>query len=171
MIAESIAFVLSNLPAFLFVAALGIAALRKNPRWSTPERFLSWILLLPVGVSGLWAALFHLFFPSVAAADIGWQTSPFQFEVGMADLAIGVTGIASFWGSLPFKAAAVWVSSIFLLGDAVGHVHQMMASDNFASGNAGVPFVMDVICPALSIALLMAAWRYHQAGKILRRSV
>jgi len=171
MIAESIAFIVSNLPAFLFVAALLIAAFGRTPRWSTPERFVSWILLLPIGVTGLWAAAFHLLAPSVAAHLIGWETSPFQFEVGMADLAIGTTAFASFWCSLPFKAAAVWAASIFLLGDAVGHVHQMLAARNFAPGNAGVPFFMDIICPALSIMLLVAAWRYHRAGQSLRRSV
>jgi hypothetical protein len=40
--------------------------------------------------------VFHLFFPSIAAADIGWEVSPFQVEVGMADLAIGATAFASF---------------------------------------------------------------------------
>lgn len=171
MIAESVAFVLRNLPAFLFVSGVLLAAVRRNSHWSTPERFLSWILLLPLGVTGLWAGLFHLFMPTVAADLIGWQTSPFQFEVGMADLAIGVTAFLSFWCSLPFKAAAVWVSSIFLLGDAIGHVHQMLATSNFAPGNAGVPFLMDVICPALSIALLAASWRHYRAGVALRRSV
>ncbi len=171
MISASIAFVLGNLPAFLFVAALLIAAFRRNQRWSTPERFLSWILILPVGITGLWAAAFHLLSPSVAARLIGWQTSPFQFEVGMADLAIGATAVAAFWCSLPFKAAAVWSASIFLLGDAVGHVHQMLAAGNFAPGNAGVPFFMDIICPVLSIILLAAAWRHYRAGKMLRRSV
>ena len=107
MIAKSIGFVLRNLPAFLLVIALLAAAFHRG-RWSMPERFLSWLLLLPVGVTGLWAGVFHLFFPSIAAADIGWQLSPFQFEVGMADLAIGATAVASFWCSLPFKAAAVW---------------------------------------------------------------
>jgi hypothetical protein len=170
VIAESIGFVLRNLPAFLLVIALVVAAFHRG-RWSTPERFLSWLLLLPVGVTALWAAVFHLFFPSVAAADIGWQVSPFQFEVGMADLAIGATACASFWCSLPFKAAAVWTSSIFLMGDAVGHVHQMLATGNFAPGNAGVPFFMDAICPVLAIALLAAAWRHYRAGMQLRRSV
>jgi hypothetical protein len=89
----------------------------------------------------------------------------------MADLAIGATAFASFWCSLPFKAAAVWVSSIFLLGDAVGHVHQMLAAKNFAPGNAGVPFFMDIICPVLAVALLAAAWRHYRAGMVLRRSV
>ena len=116
MIADAIGFVIRNLPSFLFVAAVLIAALRRTSHWSTPERFLSWILLLPVGITGLWAAVFHLLFPSVAADLIGWQTSPSQFEVGMADLATGATAVVSFWCSLPFKAAAVCAASIFLLG-------------------------------------------------------
>jgi hypothetical protein len=59
-----------------------------------------------------------------APDDIGWQISPFQYEVGVSDLAFGVTACAAFWASLPFKAAAVLVSSIALLGDAVGHVRR-----------------------------------------------
>lgn len=164
MSGESIAFVLSNLPAFLFVGALLIAAFRRSRGWSTPERFLSWILLLAVGVTGLSAAVFHLW----AAELIGWQTSPFQFEVGMADLAIGTTAFVSFWCSLSFKAAAVWVSSIFLAGDAVGHFHQMLAAGNFAPGNASVPLFMDIICPLLSIGLLVAAWPERRTGRSLR---
>jgi hypothetical protein len=56
VIAESIGFVPRNLPAFLLVIELLIAALHRG-RWSTAERFLSWLLLLPVGVTALWAAL------------------------------------------------------------------------------------------------------------------
>jgi hypothetical protein len=160
-----IAFVLRNLPVFLFVAALGLAATVRTGAHAA-DRFLAWILLLPVGVTGLWAALFHLFFPGVAAADIGWQASPFQFEVGMADLAIGVTACLSFWRNLDFKAAAVMASSIFLLGDAVGHVKQMLVAGNFAPGNAGVPFYSDVVLPVLMIGLLMIARRSRAAQRI-----
>ena len=106
--AETIAFVLRNLPVFLFVAALALAAARRTGA-PVADRLLAWILLLPIGVTGLWAAVFHLFFPQIAAADIGWEVSPFQFEVGLADLAIGATACVSFWRSLDFKAAAVMV--------------------------------------------------------------
>ena len=163
MIAELIAFVLRNLPALLFALAIVLAAIRRSPD-NAAERYLSWILLLPIGVTGLWAGIFHVFFPSVAAALIGWQVSPFQFEVGMADLAIGVTAIVAFWRDLSFKAAAVCAASIFLLGDAVGHVHEMLDAGNFAPGNAGVPFYMDLICPLLAIALLIIASRGRRIG-------
>ena len=166
MIAYAIRFVLHNLPALLFVVALVIAAAQRG-REFTAERFLSWILLLPIGITGLWAGAFHVFLPGTAAALIGWEVSPFQFEVGMADLAIGVTACISFWRDLSFKAAAVSAASIFLLGDAVGHVRQMLIAGNFASGNAGVPFYMDIICPLLAIALLLVASKRRRWRQIL----
>src|ERR1700743_2942780 len=104
MIREATGLLLRDLPALLFAAALLSAALLRDGK-PAADRFLAWILLLPIGVTGLWAAVFHIFFPVIAAADIGWQVSPFQFEVGMADLAIGATACLSFWRSLDFKAA------------------------------------------------------------------
>lgn len=164
MVADIIRFVLQNLPALLFVVALAVAAAR--PRHGpVAERFLSWILLLPVGVTGLWAGAFHVFFPGTAARLIGWDVSPFQLEVGMADLAIGATACIAFWRDLNFKAAAVSAASIFLLGDAVGHIKQMLIAGNFAPGNAGVPFYTDIICPMSAIALLLFAKRRSAVRK------
>jgi hypothetical protein len=44
-----------------------------------------------------------------------------------------------------------------LLGDAIGHVRQMVEAGNFAPGNAGLPFYMDIICPVLAIVLVVFA--------------
>jgi hypothetical protein len=158
MIAAAIAFLLTNLPAVLLVLALILGSIARGSQ-STAERFLSWILFFPIGVTGLWAGVFHIFFAQRAAAYIGWQTSPFQFEVGMADLAIGVTACFAFRASLGFKAAAITAASVFLLGDAVGHVREMVTAGNFQPGNAGVPFYTDLLCPVLAIVLLIAARR------------
>jgi hypothetical protein len=158
MIADAVSFSLRNLPAFLFVFALAVALVRRHDG-PLARQLLSWILLLPIGITGLWAGISHVFFPATAAAHIGWQVSPFQFEVGMADLAIGVTACVAFWRDLNFQAASVSAAAIFLLGDAIGHVRQMVVAGNFAPGNAGVPFYMDVICPLLAIALVVLAQR------------
>ncbi|MEJ0052074.1 MAG: DUF6790 family protein [Methylovirgula sp.] len=152
---SSIRFVLHNLPAILLGVAFVAAILSR--RGPFPERLLGWILLLPIGLTGLWAGVFHIFFAKTAAAFIGWKTSPFQFEVGIADLAFGATACLAFWRSLEFKAAAVMVSSIALLGDAIGHIRQMLTAQNFAPGNAGIVFYMDIACPLLAILLLRIA--------------
>src|SRR5437868_3544740 len=116
MVAHIIGFVLQNLPVLLFVVALVVTAARHR-HGPAAERFLSWMLLLPIGITGLLAGAFHIFFPTTAAKFIGWDVSPFQVEVGMADLAIGTTACIAFWRDLNFKAAAVSAASIFLLGD------------------------------------------------------
>ena len=108
MIAQATAFVIRNMPAELFVIALLVALVRRDGR-NAAERFLSWILLLPIGVTG-WAGVSNVFFPAMSARFIGWQVSPFQFEVGMADFAIGATACISFWRDLEFKAAAVFAA-------------------------------------------------------------
>ncbi len=139
MVGETIAFVLRNLPAILFAMALVLSA-STNGHGTLVERLLAWVLLLPIGITGLWAGISHVFFPATAAAHIGWQVSPFQFEVGMADLAIGVTACVSFWRDLSFKAAAVCAASIFLLGDAIGHIRDMAVAGNFAPGTPAYHF-------------------------------
>jgi hypothetical protein len=157
VIGNIIAFVLENFTAILFALALICAGIdRRRP---VAKTFLSWLLLLPIGLGGLWAAFFHLNYPVLAAKFIGWQDSPFQFEVGMADLAFGVAGCIAFRASYGFRAATVLVNAIFLLGDAAGHAHQMMVAGNFASGNAGPVFYLDIILPVTTTALLLISGR------------
>jgi hypothetical protein len=84
----------------------------------------------------------------------------------MADLAMGAAACVSFWRSLDFKAAVVMINAIFLIGDAVGHVRQMIAAGNFAPGNAGVPFYGDIAFLALGIILLIIVRRSEAAPRL-----
>jgi len=86
----------------------------------------------------------------------------------MADLAIGATAVLSFWRDLSFKAAVVTINAIFLIGDAVGHVRQMASAGNFAPGNAGTPFVLDIVLPIATVALLLVARRSERRADVLR---
>lgn len=140
MIGAIIRFVLTNLPAILlFFAILAGVTSRRRPH---SEALLSWLLLLPIGVSGIWAAIYHLVFPNFAAAFIGWQPSPFQFEVGVADLAYGATACAAFWRSLSFKAAVpaslrslCWVTRLGISSRCSSHVilHPAMPAWSFTA--------------------------------------
>ena len=153
---EAIRFVLSNIPAIMFVSALLAAAFVKQPKhFST--RLLGWMLLLSVGVEELWAGIFHVFFPHVAAASIGWEASPFQFEIGVADIAIGLTAIASLWRSLPFKAAAIAYVTVFYAGVAIGHVREAVTSGNFSGNNFGLLLLITVVKVILLPTLYLMA--------------
>jgi hypothetical protein len=118
------------------------------------EIVLTWTFVLLIGAPGLFSGMFHVFNPEAAAAAIGWQVSPFQREVGFGDLGIGLVGVLSarlrglFWW-----AAGIW-SVVFFGGAAVGHVIEQQATGNFAPGNAGVVFWLDIIVPLLLVVLL-----------------
>lgn len=162
-IAALIQFVIENLPSILFVAALGIAASRTTPE-SAAERYLAWLLLLSVGFEMIWGGVFHIAFPETSARFIGWQVSPFQFEVGMADLAIGIVAIASFWRSLEFKSAVVAYVVLFYIGVAFGHVHQAHVAGNFTAGNFGALLFLTVTKVFVLSALLWVSWRNRRGA-------
>lgn len=131
-----IRFVLGNLTPLLFAFALAAARFAKSPH-AYGARLLNWLLLLPVGVGGLWSGSFHVFFPEIASRSIGWQPSPFEYEIGVADIAMGITAIVSFWRPLVFKAAVILCVTIFYFGVAVNHVRDALIGGNLAPNNFG----------------------------------
>ncbi len=160
MIEDAIRLLLSNLPSLLFVVALIAAStIGRSTPW--PERYLSWILLLPIGVGGIWAGLFHIAFPAVASAEIGWQPGPFEFEVGAADVAMGIVAVLSFWRSYAFKAAIALVTVIFFAGVTVGHFIQAFGSGDYAPDNFGLLLVVTIL-QALALAALLWLAPRHQ---------
>ncbi|WP_322994258.1 DUF6790 family protein, partial [Castellaniella sp.] len=107
-------------PVLSWVAAIAFAAFTiaraTAPRGlrSAAETLLGAINLFPVGLMGLWAALGHIVFSEQSAQAIGWAPSPFQFEVGVANLGIGVAGIiAAFYRDWGFRAAVAVVTCGF----------------------------------------------------------
>ena len=116
---------------------------------TTLEVALVWL----VGVNGIITGTGHMFMPAQIAASIGWPTSRFQWEVGLADLSYGVAGVMAPSFDRGFWLATIVVFSVFMLGAAVGHVRSMVAERNFAPGNAGYIFWYDIAVPVLLIAL------------------
>lgn len=150
------------------MAALLIAWLRRRPGRNASQTLA--LLLLPVGVEMLWAGLTHVLFPETAARFIGWQVSPFQFEVGVGEIAMGITAVASFWCGLAFKAAAICYAVLFYAGVAIGHVHQAVSADNLAPGNFGALLLETVIKVVVLPVLLWLATREQDSAATARAS-
>ena len=106
-----------------------------------------------VGVQGFVTGSGHLFFPDPIASSIGWQKSPFQWEVGLANISYGVLGVMSGLFGSTWWLAAIVAFSIFYLGAAGGHVREMVAEKDFAPGNAGFIFYYDIIVPIYLVVL------------------
>jgi Na+/melibiose symporter-like transporter len=150
-------------PILLWVAAIlfwGISVWR-GPRpilqAFVVDRLLRYLFIFPLGLLGLWAFVGHVFFPVRAANDIGWNPSPFQFEVGYASLGIGLASLYAAYTTFYARVAVAIAASCFLIGAGIGHVHDIVEYGNLTSGNAGPILVTDFLTPMAVLALLLVA--------------
>lgn len=158
MIGEWIAFLLNNFGLVMFILAAFIIIIHRvmvGKRLNEGEIVYRWIALLPLGLTGIYAFILHAFFPQISAENIGWATSPFQYEVAMANLAVGVIGILSFKASFSFRLATVIAATCWLWGDAIGHLIQIFQTGNYSVGNAGSWLWMDILVPLILIFCLI----------------
>jgi FtsH-binding integral membrane protein len=121
------------------------------------ESFILWFLVIVVGLGSLYAFMGHAFAADDVARSIGWPPgSPFQFEVALHDLAVGLLGVLSFWLRGDFWSATVIAFAVFGLGAAYGHIRDMRRHRNFAPGNVGpVLYINDIVLPLLLVVLLI----------------
>ncbi len=86
------------------------------------------------------------------------ERCPYEYEVGMADLTVGVLGILCLKFRSDFWLATAIANAVWLLGDAVGHIRQMTLNDNHASDNSGIFLVTEIIMPVVILSLTL----YHR---------
>lgn len=158
-------------PILLWGAALlcvGLAIWREGPpvlRGFVIDRLLRYLFLFPLGIQGLWAFVGHAFFPERSAAAIGWAPSPFQFEVGVANLGLGLASIYAAFRGFEARVAVAVAAACFLIGAGIGHVRDIVATGNLAPGNAGPIMITDFLTPIAVLVLLILA-----SGKLRPKS-
>lgn len=136
-------------PLYLAASALMIAV-GHILIWDTPlvATLLLWLLVIKVGLGGLWAFLGHYFQSDQVAQYIGWPSgNPFQKEIAFTNLALGSCGVLCFFFRDGFWLAVILFASIFLWGAFSVHVQDQKESGNKNPGNAGLVFFADLITP------------------------
>lgn len=148
-----IKIIFSNFPASMTILALvlGVLHILMTRKGQKANVMLGYLLFLGVGMAGIWGFVMHAFFPELSAQFIGWANSPFQFEVAMANLGMGMAGIFALYPSKGYRVATTVFTTCFLWGAAYGHIVQMITTQNFAPGDAGSIFYNDIILPLLLI--------------------
>jgi hypothetical protein len=139
--------------------------LDKQPRTKgrVAQIFLLWQLVISAGVLSVIFFIGHTVFADASAAAIGWSAgSPFQYEVALANLHIGVMGILCYWIRGNFWIATVIAFSIQWLGSGVVHIREMMVAANYAPNNAGLTFCLDILIPVMLVALLVYYYRVNR---------
>ena len=148
---------------WLLLAVVG--AMLKNRHVTSPEARLEnwqrWWAGAALGGGSLWMVMSFFTIPGVMSEAIGFQQTPFEFEIGCANLCLTI---------LAFRAASSKASNrerltvglgagMFLWGADLGHLYQFFANGNHAPGNTGGVLLYDLLIPAVMIALAVRAQR------------
>jgi Na+/melibiose symporter-like transporter len=150
----------SLVPILLWLVALACAGVaiwqgpRPVDRSFVIDRLLRYLFLFPLGLLGLWAFLGHVFFADQSAASIGWATSPFQYEVGVANLGLGLAAIYAAFKGFEARLAVGIAAACFLIGAGIGHIRDIVETGNLAPGNAGPIMATDFLTPVVVLVLL-----------------
>lgn len=116
---------------------------------------MQWMLFLPGGIMFLVSAFMHTVLARKTAAQIGWTTNGFQYEIGFVSLGLGLGGILA----AASDPAAWWpialAQGVFLILCAINHFKEMRASHNFAPGNTLI-LIYDIGLPVSYLALFFA---------------
>ncbi len=169
MISDIIAALIGNYMTTLFVVGLIVATihvLRRRGRRDASfvsGTYLNSYLLWGMGIAQCVNFVMHSVFGDYAAKTIGWAQSPFQLELALSSLGIGVAAIilSSRKSSFRGKVALVVAQAIFGLGAAGGHIFQMIVNHDYAANNTGLLLAMDIVISLVGLALII----WHAAAR------
>ena len=125
------------------------------------ELFIIYLLAISVGANGLSGAFGHLFLSDLIAEGVGWPGgSPFQLEMGFANLLIGVLGIMAISRRDGFRTATILATTILGLGATLVHLWDIAATGNLSPGNT-IQNAGNLLDPLLLIGLTWLASRIN----------
>jgi hypothetical protein len=152
------AFLFTLLPVALGAAVAGFDASARG-RLRQAEAMLIPLFIIGVAGSGFGGFVAHVFISDEVAESIGWEAgSPFQLEVGFANLAIGLLGAIAAERRDGFREATVIAATVFAVGATFVHVRDILDSGNLAPGNT-IQNVPNLFRPALLIFFLRLSRR------------
>ena len=155
-------FTFSVLPVIIAVGHLALDC-SSRPRERRLEIFLLYLFGVGVAGSGIGGFFGHVFISDPVAESIGWPTgNPFQLEVGVANLAVGILGIVAMGRLDGFREATVIAATVFGIGATLVHVMDVIDSGNLAPGNT-IQNISNLLRPALLIGFLAASRRAERS--------
>ena len=139
----------------VLVMVIHIVLMKERSAKKIVEIILLYLLVVNFGLGSFISGLGHVFQGPAVAKMIGWAPgSPFQYEVGIADMAFGLICMLCLFVRGNFWLAAIVAESFFLLGCMVGHVRSLSESANLAAYNIGPNIILsDLVMPLVLIGL------------------
>ena len=125
---------------------------KKASGYELLREYLTLFALWFCGIAFTWFGIMDLCLPNLTAAKIGWAPSPFQFEVGRANLSIAVLGFVVYAKPERFcTLAVILVAAVFSVGAGAGHIYQIVTAHNHAESNAGAILYTDILVPLIML--------------------
>lgn len=118
------------------------------------ELLLLYQLVFSVGSTSFLAFIGLSLMPEYIAKYTGWLPCPFEQQLANVNLAFGVLGTLCIWLRGHFWTATCLGFSIWIFSDGIAHLYDMVAHDNYAPGNIGIPLYTDILVPVILMVLL-----------------
>lgn len=151
-------FIFTILPLLVGAVMISLDPLVKT-RSQRLEVYLIYMLGLGVAGSGIGGFVGHLFLSDIVAESVGWPVgSPFQLEMGFANLALGVLGLIAVARRDGFREATATAVVVLGVGASIVHFIDIIQTGNLAPGNT-IQNIGNLVRPALLVALLVASRR------------
>jgi len=156
----------------IFIPALIHIFVDRHPRRRTRGRVLELLFFWQLGMGGalsIFGGFGHIGPNHEEIADqIGFAQSPFQWEVGFADIAAGVLMLLATWKRGDFIIPAIIAIAIMYIGDAIGHIWQWYEHDNSEPYNT-YSIQADLLQPILLIIFYYLVKRARPEALARRR--
>jgi hypothetical protein len=128
------------------VQTLLLAPVEKNAE-AISETFLQYTLFLNIGCAFVVGFAGQLLYGQEIARCVSWPASPFQYELGFSELALGILGLLSPLFTHQFWLATIICASVWLWGTAgvqlysvLSATHSLAAVDFGTWWNSALPF-------------------------------
>jgi hypothetical protein len=92
------------------------------------ETFLQYALFLNIGCAFVVGFAGQLLYGQEIARCVGWPASPFQYELGFSELALGVMGLLSALFEYQFWLATIICASVWLWGAAGVQLYYVLST-------------------------------------------
>jgi hypothetical protein len=84
----------------------------------------------------------------------------------MADLTVGVLGILCLRFRGNFWLATAIGNAVWFLGDAVGHIREVVVANNHAANNSGIFLYLEIVTPLVMLAMTIYYLRKTAAERL-----
>jgi hypothetical protein len=110
--------------------------------------YFFWVL----GIMGLWGFVSNVFLGGYIAKQMGWLQSPFQYEVGIANLIFFILGFCCFFkASRSFQLASLVAFLVWREGSVIADFIRIYIKDSSSVTTLGPYFYINLLLPLLGL--------------------